>query len=124
VSLAARVARLVRANLAGRFGGVNRKEVRTPYSRSGRDSGTECPSEPPLHLTIDPTLAGYYANLELPYGAGREAVRSARRRLLSHYHPDRFPSDHDKARLANDLVQRLNHAHDELIKHLEKENHA
>jgi len=124
VSLAARVARLVRANLSGRFGGVYGKDGRTSYNRYDKGSETERPSEPPPRAGVDPTLAGYYANLELPYGADREAVRSARRRLLSRYHPDRFPSDHDKARLANDLVQRLNHAHDELIKHLDKENHA
>ena len=123
MSLAARVAKLMRANLAGRFGGINRKDARTSYNRY--DNGeTERSSEPPPRPGTDPMLAGYYANLELPYGADREAVRSARRRLLSRYHPDRFMNEPDKARLANDLVQRLNHAHDELIKHLEKENHA
>jgi len=123
VSLAARVARLVRANLSGHFSGMNRKDAPTPSSRYDKGE-TERPLEPPPDPKIDPTLAGLYANLELPYGADREAVRSARRRLLSRYHPDRFASNPDKARLANDLVQRLNHAHDELLKHLEKENHA
>ena len=124
MSLAARVARLVRANLLSRFRSADRKDARTSYGRYDKGGETVRPSEPHPEPVIDPTLAGYYANLELPYGADREAVRSARRRLLSRYHPDRFPSDHDKARLASDLVQRLNHAHDELIKHLEKENHA
>lgn len=65
-------------------------------------------------------MAGYYANLELPYGADREAVRSARRRLLARYHPDRFATDPAKARVAHDLVQRINHAHDELLKYLDR----
>ena len=65
-------------------------------------------------------LAGYYANLELPYGADREAVRGARRRLLARYHPDRFATDPDKARLADGLVKQINHAHDELLKALDE----
>lgn len=121
MSLVARVARLVRANLLGRFSSVNRQDSRTSYNRYDKGDESECPSEPHPRPGVDSTLAGYYANLELPYGADREAVRSARRRLLSRYHPDRFPSDQGRARLANDLVQRLNHAHDELIKHLDAE---
>lgn len=124
MSLAARVVRVVRANLTGHLGGVRRNEGRTPFGRSGSESRTERRPEPPPPPIINPTLARYYANLELPYGAGREAVRAARRRLLSRYHPDRFTSDQDKARLASELVKRLNQAHDELIKHLEKENHG
>ena len=123
MTLAARVARLLRANLRVRFGGAEQKPAdseparttSTPYSRAAQ------PAEPRPQPPLDPTLAGYYANLELPYGANREAVRAARRRLLSRYHPDRFPGDPDRARLANELVQQLNHAHDELMKQLDKE---
>lgn len=116
MSLASRVARLVRANLAARFGraggaqDAHRPADREPY----RDP------QPPPRSDRDPVLAGYYANLELPYGADREAVRSARRRLLARYHPDRFATDPDKARLAEGLVKRINHAHDELLKSLAK----
>lgn len=120
MSLAARVVRLVWANLTARSERTDNTTTRTAYDHYDK-SGAERPPEPPPCPPINPTLAGYYANLELPYGASREAVRSARRRLLSRYHPDRFANDPNKARLANDLVRRLNHAHDELIKHLERE---
>lgn len=122
MSLAARVLRLVRANLASRFGGAGRDAGHREYHD---DTGAARSPEPPpaSNPGVDPTLARLYANLELPYGADREAVRAARRRLLSRYHPDRFANDPGRARLATELVQGINHAHDELIKHLE-ETHA
>lgn len=120
MSLAARVLRLLRANLATRFGGAGRD---APYREYHEGTGaTRSPEPPPAsNPGVDPTLARLYANLELPYGADREAVRAARRRLLARYHPDRFAGDPDKARLATELVQGINHAHDELLKHLDKE---
>ncbi len=120
MSLAARVLRLVRANLATRFGGARRAAASREYHE---DTGAARSPEPPPASTpgVDPTLARLYANLELPYGADREAVRAARRRLLARYHPDRFAGDPGKARLATELVQGINHAHDELLKYLDKE---
>lgn len=122
MSLASRVARLVRANLAARFG-----KARDAYNPADREPYREPDREPyrdpqpaPPRSDRDPVLAGYYANLELPYGADREAVRGARRRLLARYHPDRFATDPDKARLADGLVKQINHAHDELLKSLDR----
>ena len=127
MSLASRVARLVRANLAARFGRVRdayRPADREPYREPNRDRDAYREpyrdSQPAPRSDRDPVLAGYYANLELPYGADREAVRGARRRLLARYHPDRFATDPDKARLADGLVKQINHAHDELLKSLDR----
>lgn len=134
MSLASRVARLVRANLAARFGRVRNAYSpadHDPYREPDRDAYREPDREPhrepyrdpqpaqSSHSDRDPVLAGYYANLELSYGADREAVRGARRRLLARYHPDRFATDPDKARLADGLVKQINHAHDELLKALD-----
>lgn len=116
MSLASRVARLVRANLAARLGGLRDARRQTDNPSDRRTYDDPAPPRPPQ----DPVLAGYYANLELPYGADREAVRSARRRLLARYHPDRYATDPDKARVAHDLVRQINHAHDELLKYLDK----
>lgn len=124
MSLASRVARLVRANLAARFsraGGArdaHNPADRDPYRDAYREPYRD--PQPAPRSDRDPVLAGYYANLELPYGADREAVRGARRRLLARYHPDRFATDPDKARLADGLVKQINHAHDELLKSLDK----
>lgn len=68
----------------------------------------------------DPLLAEYYANLEVPYGADLETVRAAWKRLLREYHPDRHSQNPEKQHLANELVQKLNHAYQELEKHLQK----
>lgn len=127
MSLASRVARLVRATLHARFGGPRgaRREPHDPprdYTADAyaRDDANRERHPGPTRSRQDPVLAGLYANLELPYGADREAVRAARRRLLARYHPDRYATDPDKARLSHDLVRQLNHAHDELLKRLER----
>ena len=68
----------------------------------------------------DPELTRYYANLELPDGAGLDAVREARRRLLKRYHPDLHSADPEKKRTATQLTQGLNRAHDELVSRLDR----
>ena len=68
----------------------------------------------------DPVLARYYANLELPYGAGLDTVRRAWRRLVREYHPDLHSADERKRRTATELVQGLNRAYEELARHLER----
>ncbi len=68
----------------------------------------------------DPVLARYYANLELPYGAGLDTVREAWRQLVKKYHPDLHSADEQKQRTATELVQGLNRAYEELARHLER----
>lgn len=64
--------------------------------------------------TADPQLAGYYANLELPYGATLPQVRSAWRRLMKQYHPDLHSRDPDKRKVADELTARLTDAYRQL----------
>lgn len=71
----------------------------------------------------DPELAGYYANLEVPYGSDLETVRKAWRHLVRKYHPDLHSADPEKRRIANELTQGLNHAYKELKIRLEN-NHS
>ena len=66
----------------------------------------------------DPVLAGYYANLELPYGANLEEVKAAWKRLMKQYHPDRHAQDPAKREVANALCAQLTHAYKELEKFL------
>ena len=73
-------------------------------------------------LSRDPELTRYYANLELPYGAGIDAVREARRRLLKRYHPDLHSADPEKKQTATLLAQGLNRAHDELVSRLDRKH--
>ncbi|ACF15039.1 heat shock protein DnaJ domain protein [Chloroherpeton thalassium ATCC 35110] len=71
----------------------------------------------------DPVIAGYYANLELPYGADLDAVRKAWKKMILRYHPDKHAGDLEKQRLATELTKGLNHAYKELEKHLKKSFH-
>ena len=66
----------------------------------------------------DPVLAGYYANLELPYGANLEEVKAAWKRLMKQYHPDRHAQDPAKREVANALCAQLTQAYKELEKFL------
>ncbi|MCS7212103.1 MAG: J domain-containing protein [Chloroherpetonaceae bacterium] len=70
--------------------------------------------------SIDPNIAGYYANLEIPYGSDLETVRRAWRRLVALYHPDKFAGDPEKQRIATELTKGINRAYEELTKHLSK----
>ena len=69
---------------------------------------------------LDPVLARYYANLELPYGTGLDTVRLTWRRLVKKYHPDLHSADEQKKRTATELVQGLNRAYEELARHFER----
>lgn len=112
MTLAARAWRLARAQFGTH---LNEPEADTTYRT---DKNT------PYAAEYSTVLAEYYANLELPYGAPAEAVKTARRRLLKAYHPDRFACDFEKVDVAEQLVKTLNRAHDELLRHLEGERHA
>jgi len=59
-------------------------------------------------------LRQYYANLELPAGASWAEVKSAYRRLMRRYHPDRHAADPAKSRVANELSQQLRVAYEAL----------
>ncbi len=66
----------------------------------------------------EPDLATYYANLEIPYGAGREEIEAAWKRQARRYHPDRFASDPEREAIATELLQGINHAYRELRRHV------
>ena len=133
MSILGRVGVLLRSELAARLSerrwvaGVRRPRrpaASREQGRTGRDDtrargeaaaagGRGVPAQ-------DPELTRYYANLELPYGAGIDAVREARRRLLKQYHPDLHSADPEKKQIATQLAQGLNRAHDELVSRLDR----
>ncbi|MBS4760159.1 MAG: J domain-containing protein [Clostridium sp.] len=53
----------------------------------------------------------YYANLELPFGAGFDEIKSSYKRLLKKYHPDKFYGNEKKLIIAQDVVKKLNMAY-------------
>ncbi|MFQ5772058.1 MAG: J domain-containing protein [bacterium] len=70
-------------------------------------------------LDYDPELAGYYANLEVPYGSDLTTVKKSWKRLVRKFHPDLHSTDPKKRQLANDLTRGLNRAYESIVKKLE-----
>lgn len=92
---------------------ANREE----WASSNQADDASQPNQPEL----DP-LAQYYANLELPPGADRKAVRSAWKRLMKKYHPDLHEMDPDKIDTANELARKITEAYQILDKELSKKS--
>ncbi|HHL73892.1 MAG TPA: hypothetical protein ENJ29_15385 [Bacteroidetes bacterium] len=67
---------------------------------------------------VDEELAGYYANLEVPYGSDLATVRAAWKRLVRKYHPDLHSADPEKVKIATEIVKGLNRAYEALEKEL------
>ena len=112
-SLFRRLARIASARFtAATSHDAGRERPRPTAAGTGRE---------PAAATVDPELAGYYANLEVPYGADLRVVRRARKRLMRRYHPDLHGSDPERQRVATDLVKGLNRAYEQLRRHLEQE---
>jgi len=86
------------------------------YRQEQRSSGYSNPGSSQSHE--DPELARCYANLEIPYGSDYETVHRAWKKMVRQYHPDMHSGDDEKQRIATELVQGLNEAHDILKKHL------
>ena len=130
MSILGRVGAMLRSELAARLSGQRWGEgARRPGWRGtgaqGRTAWHDIGSRPAsvsaggrTVSSQDPEMARYYANLELVYGADIDAIRVARRRLLKRYHPDRHSADPEKKRVATQLAQGLNRAHDELVRRL------
>ena len=56
----------------------------------------------------------WYRTLELEPGADRQAIRTAYRRLLVQYHPDKFARDPDKYKAATEVTRNVTTAYDGL----------
>lgn len=67
----------------------------------------------------DPEMAGWYANLEVPYGSDLDTVTRAWKRLARLYHPDRHDSDPERRAHASDLFKGITHAYEQLRRRLD-----
>lgn len=122
MSVFSRMARILRANLAsGKENDLlddeNFKNIFSQNARSRNKSSKENSAN--FESKKDAEIARYYANLEVPYGSDLETVHKAWKNLLRKYHPDLHSDDPEKVRVANELVQGLNRAYEELEKRLE-----
>ena len=127
MSILSRVNGWLRSELGARFGPgswprdppAGRRQAGSASARQEQGAGRQ-PRPSNTGSGPDPVLARYYANLEIPYGAGLDTVRAAWRRLVKQYHPDLHSADERKKRTATELVQGLNRAYEELTRHLER----
>lgn len=88
-------------------------DLRDPPRGPERPSPRTTPSQ-------DPTLAGHYAALKLPYGAGLDEVKSAYRKAMREYHPDRHGSDPRRSEAATRVTQHLTESYQALKDHLSR----
>jgi DnaJ-domain-containing protein 1 len=115
---------VLRVNLSTALGGgPTHRAARQSYRRrpEGRQRQQASQSPPHADSDFDPDLAGYYENLEVPYGSDLETVRQAWKNLLRKYHPDLHSNDPEKRRIATELTQGLNRAYEELERRLSGE---
>lgn len=128
MKIAHRIFRIVRFNLfefrdrPGERSGSSARECdssphRDPPNRDSTGSGFsgsglsgQYPEEGPQ----DARLAGYYANLEIPYGAALVEVRTAWKRLMKVYHPDLHSADPERRNIANEITAQLTEAYRQL----------
>ena len=61
--------------------------------------------------SVDSLEREYYANLELPYGADFNEIKTSYKRLLKKYHPDKFYGNQQKLEIAQEVVKKLNIAY-------------
>ncbi len=119
--LLSRLYRLARARFGAAKNFDSWESPQEPFSRDfeeGFTSGGSTTREPAAEESVkDPKLARAWANLELPYGTGPDEVEKAWKRLSRMYHPDRHATDPQRERMANQLMQGINQAHETLQRH-------
>ena len=69
-------------------------------------------------------MAGYYANLEIPYGSDSQTVRTAWKQMMKRYHPDLHGTDPQRRQVAEQLSAQLTQAYQELVAALERPKHV
>lgn len=112
MGIANRLYRILRSRLLIEKPGSSQKH---PYDDIQFPQDPEPSSQGPKK---DPTLAKYYANLEVPYGSDLPTVKAAWKQLMRKYHPDLHAKTPEARETAQAITQSLNHAYRELEKHL------
>lgn len=103
-----RLLELTRAHIGSRPGTPPVTDI--PYDDTS--AGASDASVPDAQ--IDDELAGYYANLEIPYGSDLPTVRAAWKRMMKTYHPDLHGDDSNKRQVAGELTAELTRAYQAL----------
>jgi hypothetical protein len=95
-----------------------RTGTNTSSGRSSRSQGGERARRP--HAPEE-SLRQDYANLEVSFGADIEVVRESYKRLMLKYHPDKFPGNPEKQKLALEIAKKINQSFERIRNHQESE---
>lgn len=122
VRLRERLARVVRAEWAAatarwRRGSASTFDGAEPFTGPRTSTPDPRPGGGPPRA-VPEQIRRYYANLELPVGATADEVKSAYRRLIRRYHPDRH-REPSAQRAAAELARELRNAYEGLLRFLE-----
>ncbi len=74
-------------------------------------------AEDPLRKMAEELVRAYH-NLEIKPGAPVEEVKSAYKRMIKLYHPDRFANDPSKQQTATQITAKLNQSYACIMEHL------
>ncbi|MFQ5582996.1 MAG: DnaJ family molecular chaperone [Calditrichia bacterium] len=126
MEILSRLIQLVRASLSSGTefapGHPGEKSWRTSSGEKGGKENATGGRNRENQRYIDPQLATYFANLEIPYGSDLETAKKAWKSLVKKYHPDLHSSDPLKQKTANELVQGINKAFEEIRKHYQEKS--
>lgn len=106
-----RIGRIIKAEISARI--PDRSSAHQASTDAGYDSAQHATKSSAKSQTRSPYSEQelqYYANLEVAPGSSFADIKKSYRRLLAHYHPDRY---HDDVRRqdAEELTRRLNEAY-------------
>jgi DnaJ-class molecular chaperone len=62
----------------------------------------------------DESLRQDYVNLEVPFGASLEDVKSSYKKLMMRYHPDMFAGNPEKQRVALEITKKVNQSFEKI----------
>lgn len=86
--------------------GSSGPRTRSTSGGSTRASGAQGRAQ--ASRRVDESLRQDYANLEVRFGADVEEVRASYKRLMLKYHPDKYPGDSEKQKLALEIAKKIN----------------
>ncbi len=92
----------------------------SPRERENQQEEPRARSYKKTEERLDPLLAQWYANLEIPYGSDLRTAKQAWRKLMKSYHPDLHSKDEKKKEIATELTRKLTEAYQGLEKKLKK----
>ncbi len=87
------------------------KKRKPQFHSSGRSRQSEN-----LHTTGFEHLRQDYKNLEVDFGASQEDIRRSYKKLMKKYHPDNYPEDSEKHKLATEITKKLNSSYQKIKK--------